>query len=446
MSSSILKVGEEYISTNQLSYDNLVYLYKEYIQKNGRAPTTVECVSKNNLPQMRVVNRILKDNQVTYKEFMGLLGKNSHVRTEGGDFNVYLQKYKEVSERLGRAPLEKELTKNNWGLPSANWLVKNCLEPSVDSYDKFVVWTGCHSNKIKRWTKDEVVSSLKSYEQKINRGLKKSDITPENVGFSLIVINRLFGTFGNAIAECGLSKYIPDKKPLSHYKAVLKDVVCDYRRKGEMTYISWSDIESGVYGDTTYNHKTFRKVFENHGENINAFIKSCGCMLNSRGVGYRYTFDDGEMVRSNLEYKYSKFLRGLGFMFNRDYFRDVKYRNFSYEKSRIDCDYVVANGDNRIYIEIAGMMYKPKQSNWRIYNYPSERANTYRDTILKKEKILKNINVSYLILFHDDFENDEYKNKTLDVLGISICDKGELYESKGTCKCCYSGDEKERLA
>ena len=112
-------------------------------------------------------------------------------------------------------------------------------------------------------------------------------------------------------------------------------------------------------------------------------------------------------------------------MFNRDYFRDIKYRNFSYEKSRIDCDYVIVNGDDKVYVEIAGMMYKPRQSNWRTHNYPSKRAGAYRDTILKKEKILEDVNARYLILFYDDFNDERYRDKTFDILGISICDKGE---------------------
>lgn len=49
----------------------------------------------------------------------------------------------------------------------------------------------------------------------------------------------------------------------------------------------------------------------------------------------------------------------------------------------------------------------------------------YRDTILKKEKIFKDIGARYLLLFSDDFEDEKYKDKTFDILGVSTCDKGE---------------------
>lgn len=57
-------------SVNEISYEDLKYLYKEYIDQYHKAPTTVECKLENNLPYKSVINLILEQENITHDEFL----------------------------------------------------------------------------------------------------------------------------------------------------------------------------------------------------------------------------------------------------------------------------------------------------------------------------------------------------------------------------------------
>ena len=81
-----LRVGDRTVKATEVTYDDLLLLYKQFIAQHGHVPTTKECVGKNNLPQQRIVNRVLKEKRVTYKDFVALFGKLGHVRAACSDY------------------------------------------------------------------------------------------------------------------------------------------------------------------------------------------------------------------------------------------------------------------------------------------------------------------------------------------------------------------------
>ena len=80
-----LKVGNKEVKSTEVIYDDLVILYQQYIDDYGEVPVYSKCDSKHNMPQGRIITRVLKENNVTYNDFLLQFGKVSHVRTESKD-------------------------------------------------------------------------------------------------------------------------------------------------------------------------------------------------------------------------------------------------------------------------------------------------------------------------------------------------------------------------
>lgn len=224
-----LNVDGKTINSLDLNYNQLVWLYDDFKKRNGRVPTTKDCSSKNNLPQSRIVNKILKDKNETYKDFMNKFGKVGHVRADSDDYLYYVNRFKTVSNKIGRALIGTELTNNEYGLPSATWFVNYCPNESVKSYDDFVRWCGFESNKLEK-DKDYVSSQLIELEKKLKRPIVKSDITIDNVGFSNIVICRIWGGLSNCKKELGLMETpTSHPKPFIEYKTIIDNIISSFK-------------------------------------------------------------------------------------------------------------------------------------------------------------------------------------------------------------------------
>lgn len=182
-----LKIGNNIKLSTEIDYNDLVVLYNQYIKKYGEVPTTYTLNSKHNMPQLRIVNKILNNNNITYNDFINKFGKVKHVRTECTDkYDIYLEKYKKICTELGRALKTTELTNNNYGLPSSGWFVKYCPDKSVKKYTDFCKWCGFEDNSLKL-DKEYVIKKLYELQSNLNRHIKRSDIKANNVGFSMIV-------------------------------------------------------------------------------------------------------------------------------------------------------------------------------------------------------------------------------------------------------------------
>lgn len=419
MASVNLQIGKRVVKSTEVTYDDLVELYRMFIQKFGHVPITPECTAANNLPQMRIINRVLREQGITYKDFLGIFGKKLHARASSADYDIFVAQFKKYSDELSRPLTSLELVSEKYNLPSVKWFIKFCPDKNVKDYRDFVVWCGYDPCK-KIWTKDEVAIILQEFERANDRNVVQEDINTPNMGFSMIVINRLFGSLEDARKECGLMPLSPryclpptitDKANVdSHYVDALKNVVLDYKSKTNNPYISWEIIESGKFGDFNYKHKTYTQHFKNANVDLFAFVKSLGCLMGSSSYSNSYVFDSGELVRSSLEYDFTEYLNEVGFTYKKDYQRDVRYRAFSDETGRIDCDYVIDVGSAPVYIEIAGILDSSYDNTWDTYNFTDPRHVKYRNTLLKKRHILESIGAEYYFLFKDEMHNSIYKN------------------------------------
>ena len=404
-----LDVDGKKVLITEITYNDLIVLYKKFIDKNNRTPTLSECTSKNNLPQRKIINKILKDCNITYNDFLLQFGKVARVRTtDVHNYDNYVKRFIDICKESGKTLTSEDLINNRYGLPSANWLVEHCPDSTVNSYGDFIQYCGLKQRKI-IWNKDAVADILLKYEKNIGRPLLRNDIKPQTVGFSIIVLNRLYGSFGKAKKEIGLMKTIRNQPlPFEYYKNALTTIVLNYKYQTNKKYITWKEIESGKYGDAKIKHKAFISAFKREKVDLHSYIHSLGCMMNPSSFSYTYTFPDGERINSNYEYDVTVFLRKIGFSYNINYFRSILYKSFSDEKSKINCDYVLKVGSENLYIEVAGVIDN-RHNDWKVRNYSTNIENNYRDKMIIKENIFKNQNLHYLLLFSDDMENEKFQ-------------------------------------
>lgn len=405
-----LDIADRKVLATQVTYEDLVILYNQYIEKYSEVPLYSKCDSKHNMPQGRIINRVLTDKGITYNDFLLQFGKVSHVRSESKDYDIYLKRFKEVSDKLGRALFQDEFLNNCYGLPSSNWFVKYCPNENVKTYDDFVIWCGYDSNKLK--IDDKIVGQkLIELEAKLGRHITKNDITLENLGFTENVINRVYGGLNNAKKELGLIS-TPRNQPRSfdYYQNLLDEILDNIKKHTDRDYISWADIESEINNPLSTEHKTFTTAFKRQGIDIFAYIKSKGFMMNPSSFSYKYTFNDGERVVSSMEYEFSKYLRSIGFEYNKNYFRDVLYKTFSDEKTKMNCDYKIIIDEIPLYIEIAGIIYTCQDDDWRTHVFSSKQEKAYQEKMLKKEQRLIKSGHHFLFLFKSEIFNDKYKD------------------------------------
>lgn len=417
----ILNVDGKQIVSTEITYEDLVWLYESYIKRNGKVPLIKECLAKNNLPQGRIIKRILEKNGITYKDFLLQFGKFQKVRaTEPKYYDIYLDKFLEICQSLGRSLREDEFINNQYGLPGHLWFIKYCPDKSVNSYCDFLEYCGLSQNK-HIWTKEEVIDVLMNYEKELKRPLIQDDITIDKIGFSIIVIKRLFGSFSQAKDEIGLMETLPNQPlPFEHYQSKLKEVLDDYISKTHNPYITWQIIESGKYGSQKVDHKSMCRSFRDADVDLNNYIYSFGLQFNP-SFGNVYIFPDGEKTESNYEYDISKYLREQGLNFKDNYSRSVRYNDFANTNNKMTCDYCVHTIVGDVYIEVAGMIDGLNDiDNWRTHIYSNKISNAYRDKMILKEKIFIDNNLNYIFIFANEMKDGSYKKKLSKILQLPI--------------------------
>ena len=406
--------GKEVLST-KITYDDLIWLYNNFKNTYGKLPTTNDGKAKYNMPQQRIIKRVLEENNITFNDFMLQFGKVSHVRTESKDYDLFVKKYKKVCNEIGKPLPQRELINNKYGLPNSMWFVKYCPDNNVKTYDDFVLWCGYDSNKLKK--DDELVSQkLIQLESTLGRPINHNDITIENVGFTPIVITRIWGNLNNAKKELGLKETVQDNsKSFKFYEQKLLQTLDKiYIDKGRK-FISWSDIENPKYNDYPTEHKTYQKAFKKEGIDFFAYLKQYGYEMNyGANIGNTYTFYDGERTKSIYEYDFSRYLKEeLDMKYKVDYNRDVLYRTFAEIKRKLNCDYVINIDGKLLYIEIAGIIYNTSMNNWKETKYKTKIENEYRDKMIIKEGLLLKYNKPFLFLFPWDMQSGKYKDKLI---------------------------------
>lgn len=186
-----------------ITIEDLYILMGDFVDKNNRLPLMRECTLDNNLPQQRIIMKLLKENNLTYNEFALHFGKTSNVKSSIKNYNFYVQKYIEICRELGRGLTRKELTNNAYGLPNANFFINHCPSTSVKTYTDFVKWCGLIPS-VKYFDKNMVGQNLIKLEKDLQRPIRVTDIIPDNCGFSYQLVVKYYGNLGKAKQELNL--------------------------------------------------------------------------------------------------------------------------------------------------------------------------------------------------------------------------------------------------
>lgn len=402
----LVNVNGNLKNTTELDYNDLIILYKQFIEKYNKIPTYKELTLKYNMPQPKIMKKILNNQHIIYNDFLNMFGKVKHVRTENiNNYNYYVDKFKQICIEKNHVLKMKELQNNSMGLPSAYWLIKNCPDKNVKTYIEFCHWCGFNDNSLKK-DKTEVIKQLRLLQENLGRPLIKKDITIQNVGFSNIVIVRIWGSWSQCKKELDLYP-TPTSNPKSfdYYKNQVDIALNTIKRNT----ICWNDIEINC----NTGHKSILNAFEREGIDFFSYLKSKGFMMNPSNFSFHYTFESGERVLSLLEYDYSMFLNSIGYKYKEHYQRDIKYNSFCdiKYKTKINCDYCI----NGKYIEIAGIIDNIN-NDWENVIYKNQHNTKYKNKMILKRDLLMKNNKSFLFLFPCDFRDDSYKQKTIDFL------------------------------
>lgn len=401
-----------------LTYADVKLLYDQFYEKYGKYPTTKYQTLKYNVPHSKIVAKVLDEAGITLNDFQNTYGVVAHVRSDPKHYNLYVDRFKQLCKSQGVLTSD-ELLNNNYGLPNPSFFAKYCPDDSVQSYDDFIRWCGFTTRKR---TKEEVVQALLDYQQKLGRPLINRDIRPDTVGFSMIVINRIWGTMSACKEELNLlpTTYTKELYTLEKYKQRLDARLNEIKDKYGHNIVTWKDLEAhdGFITEPVDHHSIYRK-FNKYGESYTDYIESKGFRFNTNSYGHITYLQDDECCRSKAEVEFSTVLQSWGFVFNQTYFRDVMYKTFctNYQgPNRANCDYVVVHNGIRHYIELAGSL----EWAWDLTKELTDEYDIeYRKRLLEKIELLKQANVPYLILYNKDLSAFNYHDKVKQFLGMS---------------------------
>lgn len=389
-----------YKPSEELLLDDYIYLTTEYYKTNEKFPTQTDFQIKNNLPSSSSFYRFLKNRNLTVSEFKTIIG-DTNINPNDYSYEYWLDLIKKYSGELGRALKYEEMSKYN--LPSTKWLVKNCKNPKVTNYNEFVEY---ELNMIPRYnlSKEKASEIIIDMQSKLDRPLMKKDLnTLSEGGIGESIILKYWKSFNDMKKELGLKivqeSMLEKHKPLEYIKRDIIRICCyvyEHEKRDIITQKDWKLL------DDVASYSSCCKQLNENGMSIREFISLIGFNYIQAGSGLNYDFEDGEHIKSQYELEFSRYLKdNLNLVCNKDYFKEIKYNTFikNYNSSLIDCDYVINYNNRQIYIEIAGMLKDCSFDNFQTINIDSKTKNKYRNKLIEKEKLLKENNLEYYIIF-----------------------------------------------
>ena len=327
------------------------------------------------------------------------------------DYDYWVSMFVEECKKQDKVISMNKLTKNN--LKDYRWYIKYCPDKSVKSWAEFINWCGFITYNSEP-SKELVIKTILKLREKLDRPLYYNDFRGRSLyHVGIETIRKYWGTVNNMKKELGLEIIQEDMtgKQLSKemFDKVINDIV-EYVNNSNKDFITTTEIDNLDFTPNTNSLNKYAKKYYG----LNSFsniLAQYGIREGQQGQGIRFTFDDGEITTSQFEYLFSNTLRNMGLVYNKDYFRNIKYNTFipNLDKN-IDCDYMIIINNVPIYIEIAGIIhaYKSYYYKNKIINVSKSKEN-YRKKLLYKENLLKENNLKYFILFPCDLSIDNIR-------------------------------------
>lgn len=494
----ILMVGDKQIQSTKITYNDLVVLYQQYIDIYGELPLSKFCDSAHNMPQRRIIKKILQDQNIEENIFIKqfnviekrliatqeqsdyykkqfpitildttyyLFGDISVIHKDSKHNSYYLNiidnvgyKYSYsynavMAARKNKKPLNRffkwnkytydninlfcklnniDLQVDGTGLPVSGYARENIPFTDSNGNTVYTNWNVIQNRKLKYRTSDEQIkvknriymSKEKASEIIINkynelqRPLLQCDfegVETTNTSVGIRVIWRIWGNFTTMIKDLGLPEhdyyYKPNNKNYIPHEDIINSikVVCDSVKKTGRNIVMYPDFKQFVDIDVS----TIRRHCELDNTILNDLVKKYGCELQQAGNGLNYEFEDGEKTVSKFEYDFSNFLRNNGFVYSKDYFRNIYYKKLdSKYNGNMNCDYMIVLNNHKVYIELAGILGNKTYQDAYRNNIPikSKSKELYRQKLYQKRDIFERNNLEYYILLPDEMNENIYKN------------------------------------
>ena len=347
--------------------------------------------------------------------------------------------------------------KDEYHIPHARWMIDHYPEGQLNTMQFMrLIGYDTHINI----TKEEAIGCILKKYKKLNRPLKYDDFRGGDKNYvGVSVINRYWGTFNNMKKELGLEIIQEDmvckQTTVEHVKEYVLNVCNEIYKKENRKLITSNDLE--LYGDEDLSIASIRKYLRKDNLKVSDYLNQIGFELIKEGSGLNYTFEDGEKCLSQFEKLFSSYLRELGLIYNKDYFRSIRYNTFiAGYNDLMDCDYIIHHNDKIYYIEIAGIIADMKKGYYANKALNSKSKEKYKQKLKEKEQLLKNNNLKYFILFpcdltkeilykilEEDYEaTKQYieNNNVHNINWVKIREQGELkyiIDNKGKKKVYY---------
>lgn len=364
-------------------------VYNQY-QYNGEY-TCHKCISKSNKQADKLKNNYAKLTPILIAELTDYINMNGYPTSIRDTFHSKnkMHSYKSYI--------------NCFGGNIINWIEACGIKLTDNEKKKLVV------NKI---SKEDAITIIYKMSEELNRPLKYDDFrSPSEYNYFLSInrIKKLWGTFNNMKKELGL-KVIRESmtdKQLSKEETIEQILnICNYIKSQNRDFTTTREIDSL---SSTVTSDTLRRMVKKYFNlSLPKYFEKFDVRLGKEGSGIVFDFDDGEHTTSQFEYMFSKYLKDYGLTYNKDYFRDVKYKTFiDNYNGNMNCDYVIKINNKTIYIEIAGIIAEYK--NWHYQNREITRSKSkekYRLKLKEKERMFKDNNLIYFILFPCDLTRD----------------------------------------
>ena len=395
----------EIIPPSELTLEIIKDLIVEFKDVYNRIPAYSDYTFENNLPFRSTFSKILKKNNIKMNEFMTVLGEKEDFTLKG--YNYCLNKLKEcIKNNNGEFIPIKYFGKYN--LPCIRWYIQECNNPNVKTSSDFIR-EELGLIPIYDISKEEVIYLIRNMIKDLNRPLMYDDfrLTTTQKRVNICHINKYFGSMNNMKKELGL-EIIQDDMVSKHVSDinVIKEDLLNICRKVELSdkrkIINAKDINK--YTKLNIKFSSISKNCKAHNTTIRDIIEGFGYELQKEGMGITNLYSDGEKTRSSYEKQFSDKLREYGYLYNKDYYRDIKYKEFinNYD-GLLDCDYIIKVNESYIFIEVACLL--DENQNYKEYNsYKSNSKKKYAKKLIEKENMFIKENLNYFLLFVSDFK------------------------------------------
>jgi hypothetical protein len=314
-----------------------------------------------------------------------------------------------------RYPHTKEFKLSN-GLPDYDYFYKKVFEGGMSQIlescgyelskkEKLLI----QSKKSKEISKENTIKIIYDMVNNLNRELMYDDFrNPNFATIGITTIRKYWGTMNKMKKELGLKiiqesmldKSIDYETAKNQIKNLCELIFLKENRK----ILLPSDFE--IYNMPLVYHSYCQILIRNK-DSIRKFINTFGFDILKPGRGYNFVFDDNERVKSIFELKFSQMLKEKGFIFDIDYKRDVRCREFIPNYfGYMDCDYILIKNNKKVYVEIAGLLRDYKKYYYNDIEIKSKSKNKYMKKLKIKEKLLFDNNLEYKIIFPHKYKKD----------------------------------------